>query len=79
MDETLRDYIVLLSPDKKPDARGMVLAAAQTSTRMPARTPAIYSSCGWFGFLYNEALLAGSPIGISDGRAPGGYTVTSVC
>ena len=58
MDETLCDYIVLLSLDKWLDARGMVPAAARTSTRMPARAPASYSDCGCLGFLYNEALLA---------------------
>ena len=47
--------------------------------RMPTRTTTFYFSCGCPGFLYYEALLAWSFIGISDGRAPRGYIVTSVC
>ena len=77
IDEALRDYIVLLSPDKWPDARGMDPATAQNSTRMLARTLAIYYGCRCFGFLYNEAFLTRPPIEILDGREPRGYTVTS--
>ena len=79
MDEALRDCIVLLRPDKWLDARGLVLAVAWNSTRMPARALAIYHGSRCLGILYYEAVLAGPPIGFLDGRTSRGHTATSVC
>ena len=79
MDEALRDYIVLLHPDKWPDARGMVPAATWNSIRMPTGALVIYPGCRCLGIQYYEAVLAGPHIRLPDGRAPRGHTDTSVC
>ena len=75
MDEALRDYIVLLRPDKWPNARGMVPSATWNSTRMPARALVIYSGCWCHGILYYETVLAGPLLGFQTA----GHIATLVC